>query len=108
MIFFESVILALDRLEPDAWLVVFRESTSPKFVLAGLSFVVLDRGMGPVGQIHNPNFMWHVVALGDVISISQRSLHDIKPISHEGLVMAHALVCDGILKKCPLGLPPKG
>ena len=106
--FLEAAVAALDRLEPDLWPVVFRESTSPKPILVGLSLDVLERGIGAVGSIRIPDFIWHAVAPNDVLSVSTRALPGIQNISPEGLVMARALVRDGVLTRCPSNLPPNG
>ena len=106
--FLEAAITALDRLEPDLWPVVFRESTSPKPILVGLSLDVLERGIGEVGSIRIPDFIWHAVAPNDALSVSTRALPGIRSISPEGLVMARALVRDGVLTRCPSNLPPNG
>ena len=106
--FLEAAIAALDRLEPDHWPVVFRESTSPKPILVGLSLDVLERGTGEVGSIRIPDFIWHAVAPNDVLSVSTRKLPGIRSISPEGLVTARALVRDGVLTRCPSNLPPNG
>ena len=106
--FLEAAVAALDRLEPDLWPVVFRESTSPKPILVGLSLDVLERGIGAVGNIRIPDFIWHAVAPNDVLSVSTRALPGIRNIFPEGLVMARALVRDGILTRCPSNLPPNG
>ena len=90
--FLEAAVAALDRLEPDLWPVIFRESTSPKPILVGLSLDVLERGIGAVGNIRIPDFIWHAVAPNDVLSVSTRALPGIRNISPEGLVMARALV----------------
>ena len=106
--FLEAAVAALDRLEPDLWPVVFRESTSPKPILEELSPDVLERGIGAVGSIRIPDFIWHAVAPNDVLPVSTRALPGIRNISPEGLVMARALVRDGVLTRCPSNLPPNG
>ena len=106
--FLEAAVAALDRLEPGLWPVVFRESTSPKPILVGLSLDVLERGVGAVGNIRIPDFIWHAMAPNDILSVSTRALPGIRNISPEGLVMARALVRDGILTRCPSNLPPNG
>ena len=58
--FDEALMVALDRLEPGTWAVVFKDSTSPKLELVILSEEVLDRGIGEVGSINIPPFVWHV------------------------------------------------
>ena len=50
--FDEALMVALDRLEPGTWAVVFKDSTSPKPELVVLSEEVLDRGIGEVGSIN--------------------------------------------------------
>ena len=86
----------------------FRESTSPKPILVGLSLDVLERGIGAMGNIRIPDFIWHAVAPDYVLLVSTRALPGIRNISPEGLVMARALVRDGILTRCPSNLPPNG
>ena len=106
--FIPAVLLALDALVPEVWAAVFRESTSPKPILVGLSLEVLDRGIGDIGHISIPSFIWHAVAPDDTLEIASRQLRNIRGISSEGLVMARALVRDGVLAPCQAALPPNG
>ena len=53
---------ALDSLTPDVWVCVFKDSTSPLPILIGLSHDVLDRGIGHVGSIAIPDFVWDILA----------------------------------------------
>ena len=106
--FIPAVLLALDALVPEVWVAVFRESTSPKPILVGLSLEVLDRGIGDIGHINIPSFIWHAVASDDTLEIASRQLRNIRGISSEGLVMARALVRDGVLAPCQAALPPNG
>ena len=59
--FDEALMVALDRLEPGRWAVVFKDSTSPKPELVVLFEEVLDRGIGEVGSINIPPFVWHAL-----------------------------------------------
>ena len=106
--FIPAVLLALDALVPEVWAAVFRESTSPKPILVGLSLEVLDRGIGDIGHINIPSFIWHAVAPDDTLEIASRQQRNIRGISSEGLVMARALVRDGVLAPCQAALPPNG
>ena len=106
--FIPAVLLALDALIPEVWAAVFRESTSPKPILVGFSLEVLDRGIGDIGHINIPSFIWHAVAPDDTLEIAGRQLRDVRSISSEGLVMARALVRDGVLAPCHTDLPPNG
>ena len=68
--FIPAVLLALDALVPEVWAAVFRESTSPKPILVGLSPEVLDRGIGDIGHINILSFIWHAVAPDDTLEIA--------------------------------------
>ena len=106
--FDEALMVALDRLEPGTWAVVFKDSTSPKPELVVLSGEVLDRGIGEVGSINIPPFIWHAVVPEEFSSIATRRLQGIRPVSGDGLRMARALVRDGVLRPCGASLPANG
>ena len=101
-------MVALDRLEPGTWAVVFKDLTSPKPELVVLSEEVLDRGIGEVGSINIPPFVWHAVVPEEFSAIASRRLQGIRPVSTDGLHMARALVRDGVLQPCDPSLPPMG
>ena len=51
----DQLIASLDSLRGDIWSCVLRVSTSPATLLLSLDPCVLDRGLGPVGNIPIPN-----------------------------------------------------
>ena len=58
----DQLIAALDSLWGDVWSCVLRDSTSPVTLLLTLDPSVLDRGLGPVGNIPIPEFLWDFLA----------------------------------------------
>ena len=58
----DQLIAALDSLRGDAWSCVLRDSTSPITLLLSLDPSVLDRGLGPLGNIPIPEFLWDFLA----------------------------------------------
>ena len=58
----DQLIAALDSLRGDVWSCVLRDSTSPVTLLLSLDPSVLDRGLGPVGNIPIPEFLWDFLA----------------------------------------------
>ena len=96
----------MDALSPDVWLCVFKDSTSPVVCLIGLTHEVLDRGIGQVGAIHVPEFIWDLLAPLDLSRVAEQPLRPLRSISEEGLVMAKALVCDGVLSPWEGGWNP--
>ena len=88
--------MALDSLMPQVWVCVFKDSTSPLPILVGLSHDVLDRGIGQVGSIPIPDFIWDALAPSDFSLVSNRDLGPMRQMSEEGLTMARALVRDGV------------
>ena len=89
------VIAALDSLRGDVWSCVLRDSTSRITLLLSLDPSVLDRGLGPGGNIPIPEFLWDFLAPLDFQEVTARDLGEMPEISPEGLIMARALVRDG-------------
>ena len=58
---------------------------------------VLDRGIGQVGSIPIPDFIWDALAPSDFSLGSNRDLGPMRQMSDEGLTMARALVRGGVL-----------
>ena len=79
---------------------MLRDFTSPITLLLSLDPSVLDRGLGPVGNIPIPKFLWDLLAPLDFQEVTSRDLGEMPEISQEGLIMARALVRDGILRQC--------
>ena len=94
----ESLLTALDALRGDVWSCVLRNSTSPVTLLLGLDPEVLNRGIGPVGNIPIHEFIWDLLAPPDFSHVAARHLGPMPDISLEGLIMARALVRDGVFK----------
>jgi hypothetical protein len=91
---------ALDALRGDVWISVLRDSTSPVTLLINLNPKVLDRGIGLVGNIPIPEFNWDLLAPLHFSHVATRDLGTMPAISREGLMMARALVRDGVLRPC--------
>ena len=96
----ERLIIALDSLRGDVWLCVLRDSTSPVTPLLSLDPCVLDRRLGPVGNIPIPDVLWDFLAPIDFQDVTSRDLGGMPELSQEGLIMARALVRDGVLRPC--------
>ena len=99
----DQLIAALDSLRGDVWSCVLRDSTSPVTLLLSLDPSVLDRGLGPVGNIPIPEFLWDFLAPLDFQEVTGCDLGEMPEISPEGLIMARALVRDGVLRQCAEG-----
>ena len=99
----ERLIVALDSLWGDVWSCVLRDSTSPVTLLLSLDPSVLERGLGPVGNIPIPDFLWDFLAPIHFRDVTSRDLGGIPEISQEGLIMARALVRVGVLRPCAGG-----
>ena len=84
------------------------DSTSRVTLLLGLDPEVLNRGIGPVGNIPILEFIWDLLAPLDFSHVAARDLGTMPDISPEGLIMARALVRDGVLKPCERGGGPNG
>ena len=97
--FDERVLRALDALTPEVWICIFKDTTSPITLLIGLDRSVLDRGIGQIGSISIPPFIWNFLAPEDFESVASRDLGSMRSMSEEGLVMARALVRDGVLSE---------
>ena len=97
----DQLIAGLDSLRGDVWSCVLRDSTSPVTLLLDPS--VLARGLGPVGNIPMPEFLWDFLAPLDFQEVTARDLGEMPEISPEGLIMARALVRDGVLQQCAEG-----
>ena len=94
----ERLLTALDALWGDVWSCVLRDSTSPVTLHLGLDPEVLAKGIGQVGHIPIPKFIWDLLAPLDFPHVAARDLGTMPVISPEGLIMARALVRDGVLK----------
>ena len=99
----DPLITALESLRGDFWSCVLRESTSPVTLLLSLDPSVLDRGLGQLGNIPIPEFLWDFLAPLDFQEVTDRDLGEMPQISPEGLDMARALVRDGVLRQCAEG-----
>ena len=99
----ESLLTALDALRGDVWSCVRRDSSSPVTLLLGLDPEILNRGVGPVGNIPIPEFIWDLLPPLDFSHVAARDLGSMPDISPEGLIMARTLVRDGVLKPCEGG-----
>ena len=99
----ERLITALDSLRGDVWSCVLRDSTSPVTLLLSLDPSVVDRGLGLVGNIPIPEFLWDFLAPVDFQDVTSRDLGEMREISHEGLIMPRALVRDGVPRPCTGG-----
>ena len=99
----DQLIAALDSLRGDALSCVLRDSTSPVTLLLSLDRSVSDRGLGPVGNIPIPEFLCDFLAPLDFQEVTARDLGEMLEISPEGLIMARALVRDGVLRQCAEG-----
>ena len=95
--FDERLLQALDVLTPEVWICIFKDTTSPITLLIGLDRSVLDRGICQIGSISIPPFIWNFLALEDFESVASRDLGSMRSMSEDGLVMARALVRDGVL-----------
>ena len=82
----DQLIAALDSLRGDVWSCVLRDSGSPITLLLSLDPSVLDRGLGPVGNIPVPEFLWEFLAPLDFQEVTARDLGDMPEISPEGLL----------------------
>ena len=102
----DQLVAALDSLRGDVWSCVLRDSTSPISLLLSLDPSVLDRGLGPVGNVPIPEFLWDFLAPLDFQEVTSRDLGEMPEISPEGLIMARALVRDGVLRQCAEGGGP--
>ena len=90
--FDERVLQALDALTPEVWICIFKDTTSPITLLIGLDRSVLERGIGQIGSISIPPFIWNFLAPEDFESVASRDLGSMRSVSEDGLVMARALV----------------
>ena len=99
----DQLITALDSLRGDVWSCVLRDSTCPVALLLSLDPSVWDRGLGQVGNIPIPEFLWDFLAPLDFQEVTERDLGEMPEISLEGLIMARALVRGGILRQCAEG-----
>ena len=68
----DQLISALDSLRGDVWSCVLRDSTSPVTLLLSLDPSVLDRGLGQVGNIPIPEFLWDFLAPLDFQEVTDR------------------------------------
>ena len=80
----DQLIAALDSVRGDVWSCVLRDSTSPVTLLLSLDPSVLDRGLGPVGSIPIPEFLWDSLAPLDFQEVTARDLGEMPEISPEG------------------------
>ena len=82
---------------------MLRDSTSPVTLLLSLDPSVLDRGLGPVGNSSILEFLWDFLAPLDFQEVTARNLGEMPETSSVGLIMARALVRDGVLRQCAEG-----
>ena len=69
---YDQLIAALDSLRGDVWSGVLRDSTSPVTLLLSFDPSVLDRGLGQVGNIPIPEFLWDFLAPLDFQDVTDR------------------------------------
>ena len=91
----------------DVWLCVFKDSISPVVCLIGLALENLDRGIVHVGTIRIREFIWDLLAPLDPCEVGEQHLGPVRSNSAEGLVMAKAVVRDGVLGPWEGGGNPK-
>ena len=97
------------QLTRDAWLIWLRDSTSPKVIVVPLTTTILERGVGPVGNVRIPPDIWKALVPGNFGEVSRRSFSSVAPVTGQSAVLARALVQQGVLRTCFAdGLGPNG
>ena len=97
------------QLTRDAWLIWLRDSTSPKLIVVPLTTTILERGVGPVGNVRIPPDIWKALVPGNFGEVSRRSFSSLAPVTGQSAVLARALVQQGVLRPCLAdGLGPNG
>ena len=88
------------QLTRDAWLIWLRDSTSPKLIVVPLTTAILERGVGPMGNVRIPPDIWRALVPGNFREFSRRSLFSLSPVTGQSAVLARALVEQGVLRPC--------
>ena len=84
-------------------------STLPKLLMRRIREVVLNRGMGVVGNILMPADIWEGYVPESFASVASRHFSGVGPPSDEAVVMLHALRSQNLLFPLPPGSPgPNG
>ena len=97
------------QLTRDAWLIWLRDSTSPKLIVVPLTTALLERGVGPVGNVRIPPEIWRALVPGNFGELSRRSFSFLLPMTGQYAILARALVEQGVLRPCRAdGLGPNG
>ena len=97
------------QLTRDAWLVWLRDSTSPKLIVVPLTTTILERGVGPVGNVRIPPDIWKALVPANFGEVSRRSCCSLSPVTGQSVILARALVKQGVLCPCLAdGLGPNG
>ena len=76
MILDSRAMYTLDELTPKVWICTFHDTT-----LLGLDGNVLDRGIGQVGSITIPDFIWDMLAPDDFALVAASDLGLARDIS---------------------------
>ena len=97
------------QLTRDAWLIWLRDSTSPKLIVVPLTTAILERGVGPVGNVRIPPDIWTALVPRNFGEVSRRSFSSLASVTGKSAVLARALVQQGVLRPCLAdGLGPNG
>ena len=84
----------------DAWLIWLRDSTSPKSIVVPLTTAILERGVGPVGNVRIPPDIWRALVPGNFGKVNRRSFSSLSPVTGQYAILARALVQQGVLRPC--------
>ena len=97
------------QLTRDAWLIWLRDSTSLKLIAVPLTTAILEKGVGPVGNVRIPPDMWRALVPGNFGELSRQSFSSLSPVTGQSAILARALVRQGVLRRCHAdGLGPNG
>ena len=88
---------ALDSLTPEVWICTFCDTTSPITILVGLDHDVLNRGIGQIGYIPIPDFIWDFLAPGDFDVVGSTDLGGMCEMSEEAQIIARFLHRNGVV-----------
>ena len=88
------------QLTRDAWLIWLRDSTSPKLIVVPLTTTILERGVGPVGNVRIPPDIWKALVPSNFGEVSRRSFSSPAHVTGQSAVLARALVQQGVLRPC--------
>ena len=69
------------QLTRDAWLIWLRDSTSPKLIVVPLTTAILERGVGPVGNVRIPTDIWRALVPGNFGEVSRRSFSSLSAVT---------------------------